>query len=1037
MTARKIKQIVLSFFIGISLLIAAIPFISETSALSEASFGFCGDLGAGMQAKAPISTDKLTAGKAGNRKWTVQELFSESIGFTSYNGSGDETWYFAKTGDDGKGIPGFDDPKVKDKTKKIRNIERCATGGMQVFASNAMISLASGVVGIAQSFVTTLFSGNIICTDGQSGNCINLLGVIGGQGRSGGGIIGSLRDSIFAPLATLAFIFTGMWVAYKGLIKREFRASLMGILWSVGIFVAGVIALNNPVLLAGAPQKVNSVLSTCIVGAMNGQSCLSGSVSAPSTLVGDECKSEAATKGGEGASMAANGMTCSIWKSFVLDAWSRAEFGESYNNLYIANPPKDGKVWKHAPKNAADYRVNLKSSGSGESYANGTVETNSVPVSNLALYQLYISTNMKSAGDSRWNDKAKDVRWFNIIVPATKDVNMWNHWAPATGYGLKRAGTAFSSLIVATAVSISLVIFAFWGLVYMFAGTLLMTFAPFFLLVAIDPGKGRRIFLGWLESVISSILKYMASSLFVIIALSLYSSILSATTNYVQAFIGVMIMVGVLGLYRKEIVNLLGMTSLGGQRLSNAVGEKLSEKGKQAKDFGEVLGGSAVGGALAANTMSDNKGFGRMKDIAKGAAQGTAQGAARQMKRGNDFTGGLARQYGASKRKIQKDLEDQKKQEETNENDGTMPNSNDKGTGTGTPNSGGKNLGTESKGAPVDLPKGDTNAPEATNSSESTRNEGGTAGAAGAGSAAGAAAGMAAGAGMSQGEATNTGGTSTSKTNASTGTLTIIEVFDGVTGGSSKHTGAIGSAYQYMVPQYEGYTADKGEIHGTYSSNRTETVNYTSKGGVTTTPPTTPTVAGKLDVINTPGNGGGSSTATTQRGGGQGGQRGQGVQSSQGTQGSGNGAPITTGGNERKRQEVSTGDIQQTTEQRFDNMTSKAQSVQSKPSNSGGLPEVDTVSPSNSERINNRVNTQTTKTSTTGEMNYDTGGKLPDANQFTNTDKGVKEASNKARTRKDINSKAKARSNKTANVQPKETPKSGEQFNLPGLEKDK
>lgn len=999
MTARKIKQLVLSFFIGISLFIAAVPFISETSVLSEASFGFCGDLGAGMQAKAPISTDKLTAGKAGNRKWTVQELFSESIGFTSYNGSGDETWYFAKTGDDGKGIPGYDDPKVKDKTNKIRNIERCATGGLQVFASNAMISLASGVVGIAQSFVTTLFSGNIICTDGQSGNCINLLGVIGGQGSNGDGIIGSLRDSIFAPLATLAFIFTGMWVAYKGLIKREFRASLMGILWSVGIFVAGVIALNNPVLLAGAPQKINSVLSTCIVGAMNGQSCLTGSVSAPSTLVGDECKSEAATTGGEGASMAANGMTCSIWKSFVLDAWSRAEFGESYNNLYIANPPKDGKVWKHAPKNAADYRVNLKSSGSGESYANGTVETNSVPVSNLALYQLYISTNMKSSSDGKWNDKAKDNRWFNIIVPATKDVNMWNHWAPAPGYGLKRFGTAFSSLIVATAVSISLVIFAFWGLVYMFAGTLLMTFAPFFLLVAIDPGKGRRIFLGWLESVISSILKYMASSLFVIIALSLYSSILSATTNYVQAFIGVMIMVGVLGLYRKEIVNLLGMTSLGGQRLSNAVGDKLSERGKQAKDFGEVLGGSAVGGALAANAMTDEKGFGRMADIAKGAAKGTAQGAARQMKRGNDFTGGLARQYGASKRQMEKEMADKKKEEETNQNDGTMPADKVK-------SSKGTNTGNGGKSSPIDLPT-DENSGSGAPTSSTDRDSGG-------------ASGMPTGANSgNSGESTNTGGSSSTSTpSASMGTLTITEVFDGITGGTSKHTGAIGSSYLYVVPQYEGYTADKGEVHGTYSSNQSETVHYKSKGGITTTPPTMPTVAGKLDVINTP-SGGGSGSGAAPRGG----QSSQGQQGNQGNDGS----PIDTGGNSKKRTPVSTGDMQQTSEQRFNNMTSKAKS--------GGLPEIESVTSDDSDRINQRVNTQTTKTSTTGEVNYDNGGKLPDANQFANTDKEVKEANNKSKARKDITSKAKARANQTAQ-QPKENPKSGDQFHLPGIDKD-
>lgn len=684
MLSKRYKQLILSFLVVGSLVLMALPFISPNSSIvSQASFNFCDSLGSGMSgARDNVNTSDLVARNAGNRKWTVQELFSDSIRYTNYNGEGEGDWYLAKSQGYGKDVPGYDDSGVQDKIKGVRTAARCSMGGIQTSIPNAMLWLSSQVVYWAKTITTYMLSGSIICEPGQTGFCINILGVIGGTGSNGGGIIGSLRDSIFSPLATLVFIFVGLWVAYKGLFKREFRASLFGILWAVGIFVLGVIALNKPMMLASAPQKINSVLSTCIVGAMNGQSCITGTVTVPSTLVGDECKSEAATTGNEGAAMAANAMTCSIWKSFVLDAWSRAEFGTGYNNLYLANPPKGGSVWKHAPSDTSVYKVNMKSSGSAQSYNGGLVETNSQPISNLALYQLYITTNMKSTTDSKYNNKTKDPRWYNIIVPATKDTNMWNYWAPAEGYWAKRANLSVASLIAATAVSLSLILFSIWGMIYMFAGTLLMTFAPFFLLVAIEPGKGRRIFLGWLESVVSSILKYMASSLFVIIALTLYSSILSSTDSYATAFIGVMIMVGVLMMYRKEIVNLLGMTSLGGQKLSNAVGDKLQEKGKKTKEFASYVGGSALGGAMAANNMSDTRNpLKRAGETLSGAAQGANRGARTHLRRGTGMVSGALRQEEAAmrdyKRKKAEEESAKRRQSEDNPNSNDNTNNND------------------------------------------------------------------------------------------------------------------------------------------------------------------------------------------------------------------------------------------------------------------------------------------------------------------------------------------------------------------------
>lgn len=660
MTGRRIKQLIISFFIVISVAIAAIPLYSDSSVISNASFGLCKEIGSGMSGKNQVNTDVSADATGTGRKWTVQELFGNSLKFTSYNGEGKEGWLLADTKDRGKKAVDWKNATVQTRVKEIRQIDRCLVGGITTSVNNVALSISSAVMSLASYFVSKMMSSNIICTvGGNTSGCINILGIIGGTG-SNGGIIGSLRDSIFSPLATLAFLFAAMWLMYKGLIKREFRTSLVGFLWSIGIFVIGLMAMQKPQMLAAAPQTINSAINTCIIGALNGQNCVTSEVTAPSSLVGTECKSSTNSKK-EQASMAANAMTCSIWKSFVLDGWSRAQFGTGYNSLYLASVPSGGEKASVVPKDTSIYGVSLKSSGSASSYKNKTVETSGDKVYNLALYQLYISTNMKTSGDKQYNNKSQDPRWFNIVVPVAKSTDMWDRWAPVYNAGVMRFLSAMGTLFIVIPVAASLILFAFWGMVYMLAGSLLMVFSPFFLLLAIEPSKGRRIFLGWLESVVSSILKFMASSLFVIVALTLYSSVLNSTKSFATSFIGILVMVGVLMMYRKEIVNLLGMSNLGGQRLSNAVGDRISDKAKDAKDFATVVGGSAVGGMIASRNIEGNM-RDKIAGTVKHTARGAVEGAARQTRRQQNFAGGVARQIGGSRKAVMRDNEELHKQ---------------------------------------------------------------------------------------------------------------------------------------------------------------------------------------------------------------------------------------------------------------------------------------------------------------------------------------------------------------------------------------
>lgn len=661
MARKRIQQIIIATFMMFALFVAAVPSFSDNSVLSEASFGFCDAIGSGMKGKSKVDASSVIDPSAPSRKWTIQELFGGSLNFTTYYGEGEESWFAKGTGDRMKETPGWDDSKVKERVEGVRSPVRCAGGGLAAEMSSWPIAWAGWLVDISKAFTTRMLSGSLICTvDGANdGMCINILGIIGGENGSEG-IIGSLRESIFSPLATAAFLMCAIWLLYKGLFKREFRASLMGVLWSIAIFVVGFMLMQKPQMLAGLPQTINSSINTCIVGAINGQNCITGSVTAPSTLVGKECQVSTSSPG-EGAAMAANSMNCAIWKSFVMDGWAKSQFGLHYDELYLADPPANGSIMPNAPDDVSRYGVNLKSSGSAKDYINKTVETSSEKVTNLALYQMYISTDMKSAGDPQWNNSMNDPRWFNVVVPVAKNPSMWNNWAPLS-LGIERALGSIGTFIIAGVVSFSLIAFSFYGLVYMLAGTLLMAFAPFFFLLAIEPSKGRRMFLGWLEAVVSSILKFMASSLFVIVALTMYSAILSSTSGGITAFIGISIMVGVLTMYRKEIVNILGMSSLGGQRFSNAVGDKINRDVKTAKEFATVSGGSAVGAVLAAR--GEAKAAGVRTPVVSAALHGAADGFSRQQRRGQNFMGGVARQQNAVNKATSDKIEQMRRDKE-------------------------------------------------------------------------------------------------------------------------------------------------------------------------------------------------------------------------------------------------------------------------------------------------------------------------------------------------------------------------------------
>ena len=143
--------------------------------------------------------------------------------------------------------------------------------------------------------------------------------------------------------------------------------------------------------------------------------------------------------------------------------------------------------------------------------------------------------------------------------------------------------------------------------------------APVFILFSIHPGKGKKIFLGWLQGFLSALMKYFAVGLLLVVMVNIYGSVF-ANLNGMMLLIVSMVLALVFLSYRKDIVELLGKIDLGGTQLSNALGDRLDKIKEKAKDYSTAtLAGGAAGivtgqgfahGAVEGFTMQASRGSG-------------------------------------------------------------------------------------------------------------------------------------------------------------------------------------------------------------------------------------------------------------------------------------------------------------------------------------------------------------------------------------------------------------------------------------------
>ena len=646
---------------------ASIFFVLSFLSMFNVSFaGFENGVGFSMEPNTvSLPAKDMINSNVGSRTYTIDELFSRSAGFAIPYGTleEDNTWIL--------GHPANKIVEEKNKNLSEEAKERLKKQGggffsgsirlwgipssLAIMGSDIATSVAFLCANIISWLVKMLFDPPLVKA---------LVELIGGTDAKAG-LISNLGKNVFYPLSTLAFLTVAVYLIWEGLIKRKFRASFGALGWSLLAFALGVFTVVNGQLVAKAPTEINATIANCVLSAASGKSCLNSTGTNPKESTNSMCDADTSqsVSAAEAASINAGRFSCIVNKAIVYDRWAEQQFGYSLDELWTVNPPDGYKVWPQDKLSGAptDYCVNFYTADSPNQMSSATKFTSNSKC-NIAL------AFMASRTDADFGEK---IGFPTITGTAAMDSQMWNAYS-----GNGRTSVPILLLIASFIIVATFVPVVVYALVYNITATILTVFAPIFLLIGIHPGRGRKIFLGWLESIISNILKYMASCFMVIVMIFIYGAAFSKM-NQAQVFVASVILGVTFVSYRKELVNLMGAVNMGGARVSNIAGEKRSKAGQKAKYMGMAAAGGAIGGTLAGINDARESGklmskddkiakYGKykrwlnpgnyadtlnnarkaMSEGSKGAVQGLRAGTSMELKRGRGLVANAARQAG-------------------------------------------------------------------------------------------------------------------------------------------------------------------------------------------------------------------------------------------------------------------------------------------------------------------------------------------------------------------------------------------------------
>lgn len=204
----------------------------------------------------------------------------------------------------------------------------------------------------------------------------------------------SLYSNFFIPLQFLMILLTGIYMLYYGIIKREYRTTVIGgILKPLGALVIAIIFMTHKTAITW-PNKFATLGQTVIMETLGHTVTSKGSDDFCKSSVGLDKLSDPTKMLESAGSSMRSVLGCRLWKEFIFKPWVKGQWNTDYNKLETLGNINEKWVLKPEVKLG---------------------ETNTI--TNWALFQQSVQSGYHTPVDNNWSGYVNglDKDWYRIV----------------------------------------------------------------------------------------------------------------------------------------------------------------------------------------------------------------------------------------------------------------------------------------------------------------------------------------------------------------------------------------------------------------------------------------------------------------------------------------------------------------------------------------------------------------------------------------------------------------------------------------------
>lgn len=203
----------------------------------------------------------------------------------------------------------------------------------------------------------------------------------------------SLYNNLFIPFIGIMMILSAIYVIYKGLIKREYRQSLIeGVAIPLGVMLFSFIFMGYKDVIT-IPNKIATFAQTIVISTLGHTVTSKGADDLCNSTVGLEGIRDSKTLLNSAGDSMRSMLGCRIWKDFVFEPWVKGQWNTDYNKLNKLS--NINSKWVGEPK----------------------VKLGKNTITNWALLQLSVQSGLHTPVDGNWSAyiNGLDKDWYRIV----------------------------------------------------------------------------------------------------------------------------------------------------------------------------------------------------------------------------------------------------------------------------------------------------------------------------------------------------------------------------------------------------------------------------------------------------------------------------------------------------------------------------------------------------------------------------------------------------------------------------------------------